>query len=91
MKITILGVTATVDTSAARDRLSTASIEREVNRMIKAEERAEQVKARREEIAREMDLRRAMVQDALAARRAALNAAKTDIEINAVLKAGDAA
>ncbi len=85
MKINILGVSVAVDTSAARDRLSAASIDREVNRMIRAEERAEQVKARRAEVAQEMEIRRAMVQDALAKRRAELEAAKTDAEIGAAL------
>ena len=90
MKFSVFGITAQIDTTEARDRLSKASIDREVNRMIKAEERAEQVKARREEVAREMEIRRAMVQTELARRRAELDAAKTDAEIGAAL-AGKAA
>ena len=85
MKISLFGITAHIDTSEARDRLSKASIDREVNRLLKAEERAEAVKIRREEVAREMEIRRTMVQEELAKRRAELDAAKTDAEIGAAL------
>ena len=85
MKFSIFGITAQIDTSEARDRLSKASIDREVNRLLKAEERAEAVKIRRAEIAREMEIRRAIVQEELAKRRAELDAAKTDNEISAAL------
>lgn len=91
MQFNLFGIKLAIDTTEARDRLSAASIDREVNRIIRAEERAEMVKARRAQVEIELETRRQLVQQRLAETRAKLEAAKTDSEISAAIKEGNAA
>ena len=85
MQLNLFGIKLAIDTTEARDRLSAASIDREVNRIIRAEERAEAVKIRRAQIEIELETRRQLVQQRLVEARAKLDAAKTDSEIAAAL------